>query len=290
MLSRIRIHATAGMWPAWLLACAVNSPSALAESPLVLGHPNFDSTIKGDRGDWVVVFCDGTAYDCNHMVESVGKLSTIWSHSGLYYDSHFAEVKCHQDKTLCNREGISHNPAAVRYRNGIRIASWRSDGHTRKASVVSQFIAWVKNELYLGKPEKAVASSRKEDKKDSVVWQLGEWLKGELGLNEEHAPSTPEVRGEDKKDSVVWQVGEWLKGELGLNEKHAPSTPEVVPGSAVGSRDKDATTAFSFLSPFANMDHANAAVGWCLVLGVIAIVVWVIIDGFEMWPAVMGKL
>jgi len=46
---------------------------------------------------------------------------------------------------------------------------------------------------------------------------------------------------------------------------------------------------FSVFSPFADLDDETAAVGWCLILVFMGIIGWVIVEGFELWPAGMGK-
>lgn len=88
-------------------------------------------------------------------------------------------------------------------------------------------------------------------------------------------------RPEDSSNSMVWQFVAWVKNSL------APPTQAMI--SEGHHEDVAPTLPFSVLSPFASMDRETAVVGWCLVLGVIAIVAWVILDGFELWPAVLGK-
>jgi len=88
---------------------------------------------------------------------------------------------------------------------------------------------------------------------------------------------TASWRAVDEKRSAVFQFLAWIKNEL------TPAKQEEEPSSDA------AAESFSLLAPFAGMDDETAAVGWCLVLGVILTLMWVVVDGFELWPAAAGK-
>jgi hypothetical protein len=73
-----------------------------------------------------------------------------------------------------------------------------------------------------------------------------------------------------EKQSMVWQFVDWVKGEL-----DAPPAADKV--------DKSAVNSFR-LALFSEMDTETAVVGHVLILGIIMLVAWVIVEGFELWP------
>jgi len=237
-----------------MLVLAVNLLSAAAELqlPISLGSHNFDSTTKGDTGSRVVIFCDITKApnDCKHLVESFKKMTTIWSGTGLYKGANFGEVKCDQEESLCVREGVSAFPTAVHYHKGVRAASWTGMGS--KVSVVWDFVDWVKTELDV-KRLKLISNAAGEDRANHV------------------------------KDVVMDTVFAGVAKDVAMDAPVAGSAKQL-PAFA----DVDQSS-FSLTKPFTDMDHETAAVGWCLVLGFIGIIGWVIVEGFELWPAVIGK-
>lgn len=89
--------------------------------------------------------------------------------------------------------------------------------------------------------------------------------------------ATWKVKGHEP--SMVAQFVAWVKTEL------APSKPP----DANMQTNVHAVASFHFAAPFAGMDAESAAIGWCLVLGTIVTVTWVIIEGFELWPAPTSK-
>jgi len=152
------------------------------------------------------------------MVESLKKLTVIWKGMNQFPGTQFAEVSCAQDTELCDKEGIEGVPAAVHYRNGLRLASWKVQGES--PSPVWQFVGWVRNQL----------------------------------AEESETPEAAAPRG----PSVVV-----------MKEPAVPMS---------------ATTQFSILRPFDDMDTETALVGWCLVLILLGVVSWVVIEGFELCP------
>jgi len=211
------------LYVAILLPCA--AAASENRSVTTLDRQIFDREVLAGSDDWVLLICDDAVAPCKHMTESFKKLLVIWEGTGLYHGTRFGEVSCTRDPGLCkqtlNTDGALTAPAAVHYRNGIRLASWIERDDAQK-SMVWQFVAWVKSELAP--------------------------LKQEL----------PAVAAATHQSSAV--VAEWAP----FNE-------------------------FSFWAPFADMDVETTAVGWCLLLGAIATVAWVIVEGFELWPAGLGK-
>jgi len=179
-----------------------------------LDRHNFAKETQTGAEDLLVVFCDDAVESCKHMVESLKKLTVIWRGMEQFPGSRFAEVSCTQDNDVCKQERITVFPAAVHYRNGIRLASWNVEGD--QPSPVWQFVAWVRSEL---------------------------------------SPIIPEPKAPDQ-------------------------SPDI---------SADAAAQFSLLAPFVDMDRETAAVGWVLVLAAVGIVAWVVVEGFELWPAVAGK-
>lgn len=162
--------------------------------------------VKSTRDDILVVFCDEAAEGCQHMVESLEKLTVIWKGMNQFLGAQFAKVSCTKDRDLCEQEGITAVPSAVHYRNGVRIATWQVQGG--QPSPVWEFVAWVRTQL---------------------------------------TPATPKEE------------------------------PTDIPS--------DATSHFSLSRPFADMDDPTAGVGWCLVVLTLGIITWVVVEGFELWPA-----
>lgn len=195
------------------LALAMLTAAASNSSPdhfaTALDRHTFDDSIK-EGHDWVVVYCDESE-PCEHFIGSFRKLTTTWTFGGQFTGAQFGEVTCSQDMSLCDREGLDKFPAAVRYRKGTRIASFKVDGE-----------------------------------RPSAVWQFLSWIKAEMAPSKE--PETFQV------DDVTFR---------------RPS---------------------SFLDPIGGMDDETLAVGCVLLLGAVASVTWVIVEGFELWPATAGKV
>jgi hypothetical protein len=208
--------------PVWLSATTLFAATLVsavggAEDHLVvpLSSDTFHHEIKERGDDWLVVFCNESSVSCQHMVDSFKLLSTIWTSTGLVpIETRFGEVGCNHDKGLCDREGLVAVPAAVHYRDGMRVASWKAENE------------------------------------DTIsVWQFAAWAKTELSL----LTTTHLV---DDADTGV--------------EKHSAHH-------------------FQIRSPFAGMHEEEEVLAWCLVLIAMAVVGYVIVEGFELWPAKMGK-
>lgn len=77
--------------------------------------------------------------------------------------------------------------------------------------------------------------------------------------------------------SPVFQFVGWVRAQL---------APTRLRGSQIQPPEMsmDAASEFRFRAPFADMDLPTAGVGWCMVLASFAVVAWVIIEGFELWP------
>mmetsp|Transcript_136990 Transcript_136990/g.263293 ORF Transcript_136990/g.263293 Transcript_136990/m.263293 type:complete len:221 (+) Transcript_136990:711-1373(+) len=90
------------------------------------------------------------------------------------------------------------------------------------------------------------------------------------------------MKGQDR--SSLYQLMAWIKSELGMD----------VGGAAPGKKAADAkqartsqvvTPAKAFIPLFAEMDLETAAIGYCLIFGVLGLIGWVIVEGFELWPS-----
>mmetsp|Transcript_96680 Transcript_96680/g.167798 ORF Transcript_96680/g.167798 Transcript_96680/m.167798 type:complete len:222 (-) Transcript_96680:421-1086(-) len=88
------------------------------------------------------------------------------------------------------------------------------------------------------------------------------------------------VRGQDR--SPVMQLMGWVKQEILSKERSDAATKEV-PSDANPSLQ--VTMPSKALIPlFSEMEIEAAAIGYCLVFGAVALIGWVIIEGFELWP------
>jgi len=82
---------------------------------------------------------------------------------------------------------------------------------------------------------------------------------------------------EGNQRSPVFQFVGWVRTQL---------APTKLRGSQTQPQETstDATSEFTLSAPFADMDYPTAGVGWCMVLAAFAVIAWVIIEGFELWP------
>lgn len=152
-----------------ILVCvltAVSCSNAVAEDVVLLSSQTFGRT---SDGDWLVLFCDEAVPSCAHMTDSFKKLSVIWSNTGRFVGTNYAEVNCAVEKGLCKNEGVAEMPAVIHFRNHVPIDTWTPNKEEAKTPVW-QFVEWSKTELVPSKASPKV--DQEASKHDGTSWGL----------------------------------------------------------------------------------------------------------------------
>merc|ERR1719253_273397 len=72
---------------------------------ITLSGVSFSKELEASGSDLVVIFCDGAAQPCDHLVNSFRQLTTIWKGTGRFLEARFGEVDCAHDKDVCANQG-----------------------------------------------------------------------------------------------------------------------------------------------------------------------------------------